>query len=111
MPGFDAEVGAILARLRRARVVCSDETEVRIAGKNAWNWVFQNGEVVIHVIRHSRAARVVDEVLDGHRPVIWVSELYSAQQGHAEEWQICLAHQLRDCQFAIEAGDTIFAPA
>ena len=110
MPGFDAEVGAILARLRRARVVCSDETGVRIAGKNAWNWVFQNGEVVIQVIRHSRAASVVDEVLDGHRPVIWVSDLYSAQQGHAEEWQICLAHQLRDCQFAIEAGDTIFAP-
>jgi transposase len=110
IPGFDAEVGAILARLRRARVVCSDETGVRIAGKNAWNWVFQNGEVVIHVIRHSRAASVVDEVLDGHRPVIWVSDLYSAQQGHAEEWQICLAHQLRDCQFAIEAGDTIFAP-
>jgi transposase len=110
MPGFDAEVGAILARLRRARVICSDETGVRIAGKNAWNWVFQNGEVVIHVIRHSRAASVVDEVLDGHRPVIWVSDLYSAQQGHAEEWQICLAHQLRDCQFAIEAGDTIFAP-
>ena len=22
----------------------------------------------------------------------------------------CLAHQLRDCQFAIEAGDTMFAP-
>jgi transposase len=110
MPGFDAEVGAILVRLRRARVVCSDETGVRIAGKNAWNWVFQNGEVVIHVIRHSRAASVVDEVLAGHRPVIWVSDLYSAQQGHAEEWQICLAHQLRDCQFAIEAGDTIFAP-
>jgi transposase len=108
--GFDAEVGAILARLRRARVVCSDETGVRIDGKNAWNWVFQNGEVVIHVIRHSRAAGVVDELLDGHRPVIWVSDLYSAQQGHGEEWQICLAHQLRDCQFAIEAGDTIFAP-
>jgi transposase len=109
-PGFDAEVGAILARLRRARVVGSDETGVRIAGQNAWDWVFQNAEVVIHVIRHSRAARVVAEVLDGHRPVIWVSDLYSAQQGHAEEWQICLAHQLRDCQFAIEAGDTIFAP-
>jgi transposase len=110
MPGFDAELGAILARLRRARVVCSDETGVRIDGKNAWNWVFQNGEVVIHVIRHSRAASVVGEVLDGHRPVLWVSDLYSAQRGHAEEWQICLAHQLRDCQFAIEAGDTIFAP-
>src|SRR5689334_25358744 len=72
MPGFDAEVGAILTRLRRARVVGSDETGVRIAGKNAWNWAFQNGEVVIHGIRHSRAARVVGELLDGHRPVIWV---------------------------------------
>jgi transposase len=110
MPCFDAEVGAILARLRRARVIGSDETGVRIDGQNAWNWVFQNDEVVIHVIRHSRAASVVHEVLDGHRPVIWVSDLYGAQQGHAEEWQICLAHQLRDCQFAIDAGDQIFAP-
>jgi transposase len=110
MPCFDAEVSAILARLRRARVIGSDETGVRIAGQNAWNWVFQNDEVVIHVIRHSRAASVVHEVLDGHRPVIWVSDLYGAQQGHAEEWQICLAHQLRDCQFAIDAGDQIFAP-
>ncbi len=110
MPCFGAEVGAILARLRRARVVCSDETSVRIDGRTCWNWVFQNGEVVIHVIRHSRGAGVVSEVMDGHRPAIWVSDLYSAQQGHAEEWQICLAHQLRDCQFAIEAGDAIFAP-
>ncbi len=109
-PCFDAEVGAILARLRRARVVCSDETSVRIDGRTCWNWVFQNGEVVIHVIRRSRGAGVVREVLDGHRPAIWVSDLYSAQQGHAAEWQICLAHQLRDCQFAIETGDAIFAP-
>jgi transposase len=110
MPCFDAEVSAILARLRRARVVCSDETGIRIDGHGCWNWVFQNGEVVIHVIRASRGAGVVAEVMDGHRPLIWVSDLYSAQQGHAAEWQICLAHQLRDCQFAIEAGDKIFAP-
>ena len=42
--------------------------------------------------------------------MLWVSDLYGAQQGHAEAWQICLAHQLRDCQYAIEAGDAIFAP-
>ena len=109
-PGFDADVDAILARLRRARVVCSDETSVRINGRTHWNWVFQNDEVVIHVIRPSRAASVVGEVMDGHRPAIWVSDLYGAQRGHAEDWQVCLAHQLRDCRFAIEAGDTIFAP-
>jgi len=72
--------------------------------------VFQNSEVVIHVIRRSRGAGVVAEVLDGHRPALWVSDLYGAQQGHAEAWQICLAHQLRDCTYAIEAGDAVFAP-
>ncbi len=29
----------------------------------------------------------------------------------AEAWQVCLAHQLRDCQYAIDAGDAVFAPA
>jgi transposase len=107
---LDAEVSAVLARLRRARVIYSDETGVRVNGKGHWNWVFQNTEVVIHVIRNSRGAGVVDEVMDGHRPVIWVSDLYGAQRGHADAWQVCLAHQLRDCQFAIDAGDAIFAP-
>jgi transposase len=106
---FDADVASILARLRCARVVCSDETSVRIDGRTCWNWVFQNDEVVIHVIRR-RGAGVVADVLDGHRPALWVSDLYSAQQGHAEDWQVCLAHQLRDCTYAIEAGDTVFAP-
>lgn len=109
-PCFDNEVAAILARLRRSRIVCSDETSVRINGKPHWNWVFQNDQVVIHVVRHSRAASVITEVMAGHRPSIWVSDLCGAQQGHADLWQVCLAHQLRDCLYAIEAGDTIFAP-
>ena len=109
-PRVDAEVAAILARLRRARVIYSDETGVRVDGKGHWNWVFQNDDVVIHVVRASRGACVVAEVLDGHRPALWVSDLYGAQQGHAEAWQVCLAHQLRDCQYAIDAGDAVFAP-
>ena len=109
-PRFDADVAAILARLRRARVIYSDETGVRIDGHGCWNWVFQNRDVAIHVIRRSRGADVVAEVLGGHRPALWVSDLYGAQQGHAEHWQICLAHQLRDCQYAIDAGDAEFAP-
>ncbi len=109
-PCLDNEVAAILARLRRARIVCSDETGVRVNGRGHWNWVFQNEQVVIHVVRDTRAACVVDEVMGGHRPAIWVSDLYGAQQGHADQWQICLAHQLRDCQFAIDSGDSVFAP-
>jgi transposase len=26
------------------------------------------------------------------------------------DWQVCLSHQLRDVEFAIECGDTAFAP-
>ncbi len=48
--------------------------------------------------------------MGGHRPAIWVSDLYGAQQGHAEAWQVCLAHQLRNCRLAIDAGDSVFAP-
>jgi len=91
-PCFDNEVAAILARLRRSRIVCSDETTVRIDGRTHWDWVFQNDHVVIHVVRDSRAAAVVAEVMAGHRPHIWVSDLYGAQQGHADLWQVCLAH-------------------
>ncbi len=35
---------------------------------------------------------------------------FPAHGGHADLWQVCLAHQLRACQFAIEAGGAAFAP-
>jgi len=140
---FDDATAAILARLRRSRIVCSDQTSVRVDRVTCWNWVFQNEQVVIHVVRPSRG---VSEVMGGHRPAIWAekawdpaqrsrvgrppqgSDLFGTQQGgasqrfrsaeqvevargrHADRWQVCLAHQLRDCQFASEAGDAAFAP-
>jgi transposase len=108
---LDDRVAEILTRLRRSRVICSDETGARVNGRTPWEWVFQNTEVCVHVIRPSRGQGVIHEVLGAHRPTIWVSDLYSAQKKHpAEDWQVCLAHQLRDCQFALEAGDTVCAP-
>lgn len=109
-PRFEAAAAAILAQLRQARVICSDETSARVRGRNWWQWVFQNAALCLHVIRPSRAADVPKAVLDGHRPAVWVSDLFSAQRAHGFDWQICLAHQLRDLTFAIEAGDDIFAP-
>jgi transposase len=77
-----------------------------------WEWVFQNQDICLHVIRPSQGAGVISEVLGEHRPQVWVSDLFSAQKNHpAAQWQVCLAHQLRDCQYAIDAGDRIFAPA
>jgi len=57
-----------------------------------------------------RGADAVTEILVGHRPALWVSDLYGAQQGHAGRWQVCLAHQLLSCKYAIDVGDNVFAP-
>jgi transposase len=108
---LESPVAEIVARLRQARWVCSDETGARVQGKNQWEWVFQNEQVCLHVIRPSRGKAVIEAVMADHRPQIWVSDLFSAQAAHpAQDWQVCLAHPLRDCQYAIDAGDDLFAP-
>lgn len=106
---LDGQVQSILKRIRSSRLICSDETSARVKGKNSWEWVFQNHEVELHVIRPSRGAQVVQEIMGEHRPMYWVSDLYSAQKNHASKWQICLAHQLRDCQYGIDEGDKGFS--
>lgn len=108
---LQSSVDGIVQRLRSSRLVCSDETSARVNGKNQWEWVFQNDQVCLHVIRPSRGGDVIREVMAEHRPQVWVSDLFSAQKTHpAEDWQVCLAHQLRDCQYGIDAGDEIFSP-
>ena len=102
---FEAKKAAILARLRTARAVASDETGVRIEGVNAQHWVFRAPGVVLHETAFSRAAQVVRDVMGGHRPAFWTSDRYSAQQGHGQRHQTCLAHLARDIAFALEVSD------
>lgn len=57
-----APVAQIVERLRRARLVCSDETGARVEGQNQWEWVFQNEQLCLHVIRPSCSKAVIDWV-------------------------------------------------
>ncbi|WP_204154186.1 transposase, partial [Leptolyngbya sp. CCY15150] len=63
---LEAPVSKIVERLRSARLVGSDETGARVNGKNQWEWVFQNEQVCLHVIRPTRGKTVIDSVMDGH---------------------------------------------
>jgi transposase len=99
----------IAAAVRQSAVVGSDETTARVAGKTWWQWVLLGSTAICHVIVPSRAAAVVAAFLDGHRPQIWVADRYAAQTGHGAARQLCLAHLLRDAQYAIDAGDSLFA--
>ena len=44
------------------------------------------------------------------KPDVWISDCLPAQATHARAHQACLAHLIRDAQYAIDAGDKIFAP-
>jgi len=96
---------AALSALRRAAVVACDETGVRIEGSNSYHWVFRCDDAVVHHAAPTRAGSVVREIMGGHRPAVWLSDRYSAQQGHADRQQTCLAHLARDVAYALEAGD------
>ena len=100
---------AIRATVVASPVVCSDETSARVSGKTWWEWVFVAQLAVLHVIRPSRGKAVVHAVFGLARPRVWVSDMLGSQRGHAEQWQVCLAHLLRDARYALECGDTAFS--
>jgi transposase len=104
---FVAERDKAVAALRQARVIASDETGIRIEGSNAYHWVFRCPEAVVHQAAPTRGAVVVRTLMDGHRPDIWCSDRYAAQQGHANAHQTCLAHLARDVAYADEASEDI----
>jgi len=97
--------------VRSSPVIASDETSARVKGKTHWQWTFVAAKAVAHVIAPTRGKIVPKEFLDGAKPKVWVSDRLAAQCNHADAHQFCLAHLIRDAQYAIDAGDTVFAPA
>jgi transposase len=102
---------AIRETVTASPVVCSDETSARVCGKNWWEWVFVGTLAVLHVIRPSRGKAVVQALFGAIQPMVWVSDMLGSQRGHAVEWQVCLAHLLRDARYAVECGDVAFSAA
>ncbi|MDE2135333.1 MAG: transposase [Alphaproteobacteria bacterium] len=89
----------------------SDETSIRVGKKTWWTCVFHHQDSAAFLIVPSRGKDVVEGFLGSHRPDYWVSDRLAAQVGWAtKEHQVCLAHLIRDAQYAIDDGDSLFAP-
>lgn len=102
---------AIAQQVRQGGVVGSDETGARVDGEQWWEWVFQTEDAAYHTIQRRRNTDVVLSFLDGLQPAVWVSDLWKPQlAAPAQRYQVCLAHQLRDLQYAID-GQRGFAQA
>lgn len=110
-PAMTSAAAAIADEVRASPVIASDETSARVCGKTWWQWVLLSSTAIYHVIVDTRAARIVTDFLAGAVPQVWVADRYAGQAGHGEQRQICLAHLLRDAQYAIDDGDTVFALA
>jgi len=100
----------IRQKVRDSAIVQSDETGARVDGKNQWQWVFVGDGATYHVVANSRSAQVINQVMGDAVPLVWVSDLFSAQGKAASKLrQICLAHQVRDLQFAVDAERSVWA--
>jgi transposase len=108
---FAAQTARLAERLRASPVLASDETGLRVGGRNGWLWVIHHADTAVFRADPSRARRVLEDFLGEHRPAFWISDRYGAQKGLGRRGhQFCLAHLIRDAQYAVDAGDTGFAP-
>jgi hypothetical protein len=108
---FARQTGLIRARLLASTILESDETGARVGKQTWWIWVFHHGVDARFVIHKNRSRAVVEGFLGAYRPDFWVSDRLPSQMNWAKkDHQVCLAHLIRDAQYAIDAGDGAFAP-
>jgi transposase len=90
---------AIGTEVAQSAIIGSDVTSARMAGRTWWQWVFRSVVGVYFLIRASRGAKVIEDVMGKQQAECWVSDCLSAQlKASARRRQVCLAHQLRDLQ-------------
>jgi transposase len=108
---FAAQREAIRARLFSGTILQSDETGLRVGKDNWYLWVFHHDDSAVFVAKPTRAQSVIGDFLGDFTPQYWVSDRYAGQLGWAEkENQVCLAHLIRDVQYAIDSGDGVIGP-
>ncbi len=102
------EIEKIKARLANSGLVGIDETGCKINSNRHWNWVFQNSEDTLIVVNKSRGTKVIDNTFeDGFINACVVHDNYSSYSSLvSQSEQLCLAHKLRDLNYAIECDDT-----
>jgi len=96
---------AIRQRLLRARCLGSDETGLRVAGKGVWAWTWQSPTETFIGLASSRGQAAVSTFFpDGFSASVLVHDRWAAQLNTpARKHQLCLAHLLRDLQYAMDA--------
>jgi len=90
--------------IRASPVIGCDETGARVDGHNQWQWGFETPQASYHLMATSRGSQTIAQVLGEAEPEVWISDCFCAQlKTPAKQRQLCLAHQLRNLQYGIDA--------
>jgi len=102
------EIEKIKAQLELSDIVGIDETGCKVNGEKYWHWTFQNENATLIVANKSRGTKVINETFeDGFVDACVVHDNYSSYNSLiAKDEQLCLAHKLRDLNYAIECDNT-----
>jgi len=88
----------LIQRIRNAKVIYADETEIKVDGITYHLWTFVTENEVLFVIRKSRSKSVIEEVLGAKFDGVICSDGWIAYTQYTSNLQRCWAHLLREAK-------------
>ncbi len=101
-------INKITALLEKAPLVGIDETGCKVNGSKHWHWTFHNESNTLIVADKSRGTKVINNTFtNGFKNACVVHDNYSSYSSlECVSEQLCLAHKMRDLNYAIECDET-----
>lgn len=102
------EIAKIVKSLELSSIVEIDETGCKINGEKYWHWAFQDSKNTLIVANKSRGTTVINETFEnGFVDACVIHDNYSSYNSLiSNSEQLCLAHKLRDLNYAIDCDNT-----
>jgi len=107
------EITKIQTLLSQSAVIGIDETGCKVNGSKHWHWTFQDKDNTLIVANKSRGTKVItDTFTTGFKNACVVHDNYSSYSSlESVSEQLCLAHKMRDLNYAIECDNTKLSKA
>ena len=103
------ELTKIIETLGLSSLIGIDETGCKVNKSKDWYWAFQNKDSTLIIHNESRGANIItDTFKNGFVNATVVHDNYSGYSKlNCKNEQLCIAHKLRDLNYAIECENTL----
>jgi len=107
------EISKIQMLLSKSAIIGIDETGCKVNGSKHWHWTFQDKDNTLIVANKSRGTKVITDTFEtGFKNACVVHDNYSSYSSlECVSEQLCLAHKMRDLNYAIECDNSKLSKA